>query len=71
MEQVESAVKQWAFLTPEHLEMSLAPTRTLLEGLPSDIRSFTNNEVFLYATIHLFMIHQAELSAELVHMCLC
>ena len=56
VEQVEAAVKQRALLTPKHLEMALAPTRTLLEGLPGDIRSFTDHEVLLHAMIQLVMV---------------
>lgn len=49
LEEVEAAVEQRALLGVEHLEMALAPTRALLEGLAGDFRGFSNHEVLLHS----------------------
>lgn len=49
LEQVEAAVEQRALLGVEHLEMALAPTGALLEGLAGDLRGFSDDEVLLQA----------------------
>lgn len=51
VEEVQASIEERTLARPEHLEMTLGPTRTLLEGLLSNIWSFTDGQVLLHSRL--------------------